>query len=363
MSAMRVFVFLLLALQMCARSHAAVISGTATNLPNSQLYLISVGPNTAELYWSADEVNSTANIYAYTYTDVGIATGITNITQITNAAVFPLQTDYLTSVGPVPDAAANGGIGTFIILRNSSSGYYAVVRIDDVHSSQLDVTWWLQTDGSGDFSSYVAPGPLAYAVDAPDLVWITGGNANWTSQTTITYDGIDAAQSGFIDNNEVSFIQTSVQGPGTLLFKWRVSSEDFDFLNFYIDNVLKSSISGESGWLSVSNQIPLGSHILKWQYTKDDIFFSGSDQGWLDQVEYVRVPPAAVTNLALQLSGGNAVVSFTSQTGYVHAVEWRTNWTADTWTVLTNFSGDNTLRTFNFPVGDRTESYYRVRSQ
>jgi hypothetical protein len=141
MSAIRVFVILLLTLQLCARSYAAVISGTASNLPNSQLYLISVGPNAAELYWTAEEVNSTANIFAYTYTDVGIATGITNVTQITNAAVFPLQTDYLASVGPVPDAAANGGIGTFIILRNGSSGYYAVARIDDVHSSQLDVTW------------------------------------------------------------------------------------------------------------------------------------------------------------------------------------------------------------------------------
>jgi hypothetical protein len=361
---MRVLVFLLLALQICARSYAAVISGTASNLPNSQLYLISVGPNTAELYWSADEVNSTANIYAYTYTDVGIATGITNVTQITNAAVIPLQTDYLTSVGPVSDAAANGGVGTFIILRNGSSGYYAVARIDDVHSSQLDVTWWFQTDGSGDFSGYVAPGPLAHAVDALALVWTTGGNANWTSQTAVTYDGIDAAQSGLIDNSEVSFIQTTVQGPGTLLFKWRVSSgqEEFDRLSFYVDNVLKSSIWFESGWLSESNQVPVGSHTLKWEYAKDTIFSDGLDSGWLDQVQYVRVPPAAVTNLTLQLIATNAVVSFTSQTGYVHAVEWRTNW-ADTWKVLTNIGGDNTVRTFKFPLGDRAESYYRIRSQ
>ena len=40
--------------------------------------------------------------------------------------------------------------------------------------------------------------PIPDALDINSLSWITGGGADWFGQTTTTFDGVDAAQSGFI---------------------------------------------------------------------------------------------------------------------------------------------------------------------
>jgi hypothetical protein len=149
-----------------------------------------------------------------------------------------------------------------------------------------------------------------------------------------------------------------------LTFQWRVSSEAiFDSVVFSVDNVPKTEISGESGWLGVTNQIALGAHVLKWEYAKDESFFSGADRAWLDQVSFSRLPPAPVTNLTLRVTNDNAQVTFGTQPGYNHIVQRRTNLTTGTWTALTNILGDGTLQTFSFPLEGRPESYFRVASQ
>src|SRR5947207_15300780 len=80
---------------------------------------------------------------------------------------------------------------------------------------------------------------LATAVDNTNLVWTTGGSNNigWFAQSnTGAFDGVDQAVSGAIGNSQATWIQTTVTGPGTLSFWWRVFSEpDADFLSFYID--------------------------------------------------------------------------------------------------------------------------------
>ncbi|MBC8096126.1 MAG: LamG domain-containing protein, partial [Akkermansiaceae bacterium] len=71
-----------------------------------------------------------------------------------------------------------------------------------------------------------------------NFVWTTGGDAPWFTQSTTTYDGIDAAQSGMIGHDQYSLLETTVTGPGTLSFWWFVSSDDYDGydrLEFSID--------------------------------------------------------------------------------------------------------------------------------
>ncbi|MCL4788711.1 MAG: immunoglobulin domain-containing protein [Verrucomicrobia bacterium] len=128
---------------------------------------------------------------------------------------------------------------------------------------------------------------LATALDGPNLVWITGGNAAWSGLSPVTHDGVDAAQSGFIFDNQESWLQTSVNGPGTLTFWWKVSSEtDFDWLRFHIDGVLQQQISGEVNWQQRSFSLPQGNHTLRWRYVKDSSSPGGLDQAWLDQVSF-----------------------------------------------------------------------------
>jgi len=133
---------------------------------------------------------------------------------------------------------------------------------------------------------YILPS-LEEAVDNTALSWDTGGRVDWFGQTSTYHYGGDAAQSGTISHNQESWVQTTVTGPGTLKFYWKVSSEaNFDFLRFYIDGDEQERISGTVDWQQKTYGISSGSHTLKWTYTKDGSVKRGSDCGWLDKVEF-----------------------------------------------------------------------------
>ncbi|MDB6018342.1 MAG: hypothetical protein JWR19_2831 [Pedosphaera sp.] len=146
--------------------------------------------------------------------------------------------------------------------------------------------------------------PIGAAVDATNLIWITSGNAAWFGETTITHDGVDAAQSGVITHGQQVSVQANVAGPGVLTFWWKVSSEQFyDNLSFLIDSVQQTNVSGEVDWQAQTFAIGSGNHTLKWTYQKDASVSLGSDAGWLDQVLYttnapvITVQPISQTNV------------------------------------------------------------------
>ena len=153
---------------------------------------------------------------------------------------------------------------------------------------------------------------LANAVDAPALTWTTGGDARWRGRATPTHDGDDAAQSGALTNSQVSWMETSVVGPGTVSYWWKVSSElTFDLLQFSINGVLKTQISGERDWTNVVYAVPAGLQTLRWNFTKDSSISAGSDAGWVDQVSFVSDSPQApliiVQPVSQSVLGGNNV--------------------------------------------------------
>ena len=132
---------------------------------------------------------------------------------------------------------------------------------------------------------------LAEALDTTGLVWNTGGDANWFPQSTTSQDGIDAAESGPIDDSESTDLETTIVGPGTLSFWWMVSSENnYDFLRLFLDDVeqgdVLSAISGTTSWEQKSLTIPTGTHTVKWSFTKDSSVSNGADAGWLDGVVF-----------------------------------------------------------------------------
>jgi hypothetical protein len=131
-----------------------------------------------------------------------------------------------------------------------------------------------------------AADPIAEAVDYPGLTFTLTGNANWFSQTTTTYYGGDAAQSGDIGNSQTSTMETTISGKTSVKFYWRVSSEtNYDYLRFYIDGVEQNRISGSTSWAQRSYTVSSGTHTLKWSFTKDGSVSSGSDCGWVDYLQ------------------------------------------------------------------------------
>ena len=101
-------------------------------------------------------------------------------------------------------------------------------------------------------------------------------------------NGGDAAQSGAIGNDESSYIQTEVSGPGWLNFHWKVSSEDtFDYLRFVDNGDEVAAITGEQDWASHEHSLGVGIHRLEWIYDKDPFTVGGMDSGWVDNVTVV----------------------------------------------------------------------------
>jgi hypothetical protein len=131
--------------------------------------------------------------------------------------------------------------------------------------------------------------PLAEALDAPDFQWSSGGDTNWSGQDSVASAGnSSSAQSGSIHNEEQSWIETSVRGPGLLAFQWKTSSEQsWDYLAFTIDGSEKERISGDADWRPMIFPIDEGSHTLRWAFKKDPYLSTGLDAGWLDRVSFV----------------------------------------------------------------------------
>ncbi|MGA1015846.1 MAG: immunoglobulin domain-containing protein, partial [Limisphaerales bacterium] len=132
-------------------------------------------------------------------------------------------------------------------------------------------------------------GLLGQALEQPLLPYVTGVGAEaWFYQTAITYDQVDAAQSGAVESNQASVLSTSLLGPGKLKFFWKVSSEPInDRLECWLDEVLQSTISGEVDWHAAWVAIPKGRHTVRWVYSKDNLLARGRDAAWLDQISYL----------------------------------------------------------------------------
>jgi uncharacterized repeat protein (TIGR02543 family) len=172
--------------------------------------------------------------------------------------------------------------------------------------------WWTQENGAGIqitvsslvsasypvlYAKWQSPVTLGLALDNESVLWTTGGDSVWFGQPDTNYDGVDAAQSGAITDSQSSWLQTTVEGPGELRFWWKVGCEDdannnWDFLCFLIDGEEQRRIDGQTLWLSVTNTLAAGTHILRWEYRKDNIVSEAPDAGWVDQFEWV---PASQT--------------------------------------------------------------------
>ena len=171
----------------------------------------------------------------------------------------------------------NGRVSFSVLQNFSTSSRSGKIT---VNGQDFNIT---QSGFSGDSSN------LGRALDNTVLIWQTGGNLPFYEDTSEFYYGNSSAKSGPIGDNQSSWLQTTVIGPGELSFYWKVSSETgFDKFRFSINGIRYSEISGLVDWRQFSTTIPEGVHTLRWTYSKDPSGNSGNDAGWVDKVEYVQ---------------------------------------------------------------------------
>ncbi|MGC9361574.1 MAG: T9SS type A sorting domain-containing protein, partial [Candidatus Syntrophosphaera sp.] len=115
----------------------------------------------------------------------------------------------------------------------------------------------------------------------------TGGN--WTIDAQ-SYNNTNSARSATITHNETTSmtVTLSSDAPGTISFWKKVSSEqNYDYLRFYINGIMKNQWSGTSDvWSQVNYDVQAGMNIYKWEYSKDSMVSSGSDCAWIDDIVF-----------------------------------------------------------------------------
>src|ERR1041385_6240327 len=115
-------------------------------------------------------------------------------------------------------------------------------------------------------------------------------------------------------------METTVSGPGTLTFFWKVSSQGgSDRLRFAINGVQQNTINGEVDWRQMTYSIGAGSNTFRWRYTKDASGSAGQDRGWVDQVVWTPTTTCtfslSASQVALGPSAGSSNVNVTVATG------------------------------------------------
>lgn len=135
--------------------------------------------------------------------------------------------------------------------------------------------------------------------------WQHGGDAEWMIDNTVPYQGTYCATSGNIGDNQGSelFLEICVLTQGEISFYRKVSSEDnYDYLYFTVDGVIKGSWEGEVDWDKVTYEISPGVHTLKWSYEKDVSVSTGFDCAWVD---FITFPPFGDPDPQMMVSPGS----------------------------------------------------------
>lgn len=239
--------------------------------------------------------------------------------------------------GRVLNAAGNPVDGALITATAGSTGYSATSNVQGVYAlakipaattytitaSKTGYVFFPQTVSTGtsvdgntavgnrwgiDFVQDFPGITLNRALDNNYLAFTTGGDASWSGQTAVSFYGGSSAQSGVLGGGQSAWLQTTVVGPGTLSFHWKVSSEAAnvltgtrgDLLEVYVDDVLQpGTISGKVDWQQKNLFIPAGSHTITWMYSKDAFVGLGSDCGWVDKVSFGKASVTPALTLLL----------------------------------------------------------------
>ncbi len=254
-----------------------------------------------------------------------------------------------------------------------SAGFIGDIDEVQIYSGLLsatDVTYLFEHPGTNVADTTGSTGPdFNAALSTAGLAWSTSGDTSWFVETTNTYNGVSAAQSGIVTNNQSSTLSVPVTGPGTLMFYWssQGSGNNFDY-ECYLDgepnNGYLDDISDVNSWYQDGPfSIPAGQHTLSWT-----IFAYGDDDpteaGFLDEVSYVVASPVELSNP--QIVGANFQFQFLSEAGYSHNILYRTNLVVGNWLTNTTVAGDGTLKTISVPLSlfsPAKQGFIRVSTQ
>jgi len=156
----------------------------------------------------------------------------------------------------------------------------------------------------------------------------------WACQNAVTNSGNFALQAGgftttpLLGDNETTFLETQVTGPGDICFAFRVSSErqllstsTADFFRFSIGTNVIENVAGEVAWTRVCHSVPAGPVTLRWAYAKDDFLSVGEDGAWIDDVYFQTPNPPPFVQVERTIISGSGCGTDRQEVNLVYTAE------------------------------------------
>ena len=214
---------------------------------------------TASISVVASSLKAAANLY---YVDL-----LGRLTYLGTGNANPMNVEFFSS-------ANTEYVFEVTTASPDSSNIRVEIGFDDLGGVNfLSDGFWARSPASGPFN------------------WVVGPVAPWFTDTSSVMNLPDAARSS-PSVLGMSWMETMVEGPGTLKFWWKVSCHPTEaFLGFYNRSLPGGEapllrISGERGWQPVTVPIPAGRNLIRWGYTRRTVSgIQGRDAGWVDQLE------------------------------------------------------------------------------
>ncbi|MGJ8695785.1 MAG: S8 family serine peptidase [Verrucomicrobiaceae bacterium] len=196
---------------------------------------------------------------------------------------------YQISATNAPTGYGAAPLPEGLVLNAATGRITGTPTVAGVTTTTLTVSNLDGSDSAEVLFRVLSPGvdPLGQGLDNEDFVFENTGDVLWALQSTEFVNDGDALVTGVVDDGEDAVFSMEVTGPGFLQFWWKVSSEEnYDVLEVLVDGQQQASISGEVDWIRRSVAVPAGSHVVSWSYSKDGSDDDGSDEGWVDQLEF-----------------------------------------------------------------------------
>lgn len=214
--------------------------------------------------------------------------------------------NYFYSIGGTSSQIDKSGtnFSSYIGLLDDAQVYSGIL-------SDSEVAMLYDNPGTIIPDTFVSELSLGDALDASQFSWTTGGDAGWIVQTNTTHDGVDAAQGGAIELNEISWLRTTVTGPGRVSFWWRNEDEFCSSqLLLLIDGQVESGFDC-TDWRNDTFTIPPGVHVIEWQYSKylleamSDLEAAGDglNGAWVDEFVFSDQVAPVITSTPTGITG------------------------------------------------------------
>ena len=132
---------------------------------------------------------------------------------------------------------------------------------------------------------------VADALNATNLVFSTGGDAAWTIDFETSHDGEASMRSGAVGTSQTSWIETKVEGAGTLSFFWKADGllnrgKPANYVQYVLDGGDPVQVA-VADWTSVEVEVEgVGEHTIRWTYLHTRTQDTGADCAWLDEVSW-----------------------------------------------------------------------------